>query len=45
MVGWFDVVGSVCRYMSKVILLSPVSTGMDDHLWAGMPPQYVTNAN
>ena len=23
-------------------MLSPVSTGMGDHLWPGIPPRYVT---
>ena len=35
--------GSIVCHMNKVTLLSLVSTGMGDHLWVGIPSQYVTS--
>ena len=42
--GWRRgvVANSVVRRMNEVRTLGPVSTGMDDHLWAGIPSRCVT---
>jgi len=41
---WRGVVASVVRRMNEVTLRrAPVSTGMGDRLWAGIPSRYVTS--
>ena len=37
------VVVSVVRRMNEVTISGPVSTGMGDRLWAGIPSRYVTS--
>jgi len=40
---WLGIaVASFVAWMKLYSTLNPVSTGMDDHLWAGIPPRYIT---